>query len=270
MRSILFLPTDKIERLPKALGSGADKVIFDLEDGLAHDKKALGRSNFANLANRNFDGQPDKFLLRINALDTNEYQDDIKMLKSLSTLPYSIAIPKIESADECRTFLKDLGTDILILPQIETPRGIATVESWDCSNVEFSGIGFGSADYCASTGGDMGKASLAYGRGKIINAAALYNADALDGVWLDFRDPDGCREETEYVKTMGFKGRFAIHPDQIKPIHDAYTPTNEELEWAKGVLEEAKSAGTGAFKYQGKMVDAPVLAAARLIISREV
>ena len=67
MRSILFLPTDKIERLPKALGSGADKVIFDLEDGLAHDKKALGRSNFADLANRNFDGQPDKFLLRINA-----------------------------------------------------------------------------------------------------------------------------------------------------------------------------------------------------------
>ena len=87
MRSILFLPTDKIERLPKALGSGADKVIFDLEDGLAQDKKALGRSNFADLANRNFDGQPDKFLLRINALDTDEYQDDIKMLKSLSTLP---------------------------------------------------------------------------------------------------------------------------------------------------------------------------------------
>ena len=68
---------------------------------------------------------------------------------------------------------------------------------------------------------------------------------------------------------MGFKGRFAIHPDQIKPIHDAYRPTSEELEWAKGVLEEAKTAGTGAFKYQGKMVDAPVLAVARLIISRE-
>ena len=68
---------------------------------------------------------------------------------------------------------------------------------------------------------------------------------------------------------MGFKGRFAIHPDQIKPIHDAYRPTNEELEWAKGVLEESKTAGTGAFKYQGKMVDAPVLAVARQIISRE-
>ena len=108
MRSILFLPTDKIERLPKALGSGADKVIFDLEDGLAGDKKVVGRSNFADLANRNYDGQSDKFLLRINALDTQEYQEDIKMLKSLSTLPYSIAIPKIESPDECRTFLDDV------------------------------------------------------------------------------------------------------------------------------------------------------------------
>ena len=269
LRSILFLPTDKIERLPKAIGSGADKVIFDLEDGLAHENKAIGRSNFADLANRKYDGQADKLLLRINALDTEEYQHDITMLRSLPSLPYSIAIPKIESADECRAFLKDLGTDILILPQVETPRGIATIESWDCSNIEFSGIGFGSADYCASTGGDMGKASLAYGRGKIINAAALYNTLALDGVWLNFRDPDGCREETLYVKTMGFKGRFAIHPDQIKPIHDAYRPTTEEIEWAKGVLEEAKTAGSGAFKYQGKMVDAPVLAVARLIISRE-
>ena len=269
MRSILFLPTDKIERLPKALGSGADKVIFDLEDGLAHDKKNIGRSNFADLASNNYNGQPDKFLLRINALDTEEYKEDIKMLKSLSSLPYSIAIPKIESADECRTFLEDLGKRILILPQIETPRGIANIEQWDTTNIEFSGIGFGSADYCASTGGDMGKASLAYGRGKIINAAALYNTLALDGVWLDFRDPDGCKEETLYVKSMGFSGRFAIHPDQINPIHDAYRPTAQELEWAKGVLEEAKSAGTGAFKYQGKMVDAPVLAVARSIISRE-
>ena len=269
MRSILFLPTDKIERLPKALGSGADNVIFDLEDGLAHDKKNIGRSNFADLASNNYNGHPDKFLLRINALDTEEYKEDIKMLKSLSSLPYSIAIPKIESADECRTFLEDLGKRILILPQIETPRGIANIEQWDCTNIEFSGIGFGSADYCASTGGDMGKASLAYGRGKIINAAALYNTLALDGVWLDFRDPDGCKEETLYVKSMGFSGRFAIHPDQINPIHDAYRPTAQELEWAKGVLEEAKSAGTGAFKYQGKMVDAPVLAVARSIISRE-
>ena len=269
MRSILFLPTDKIERLPKALGSGADKVIFDLEDGLAHDKKTFGRANFAELANRNYDGQPDKFLLRINALDTKEYKDDIKMLKSLSTLPYSIAIPKIETPDECRTFLNDVGKKVLILPQIETPRGIANIESWECSDIDFSGIGFGSADYCASTGGDMGKASLAYGRGKIINAAAIYNTIALDGVWLDFRDPDGCREETEYVKSMGFKGRFAIHPDQIKPIHDAYKPSRQELEWAKGVLEEAKTSGTGAFKYQGKMVDAPVLAVAGSILLRE-
>ena len=120
MRSILFVPTDKIERLPKAIGSGADKVIFDLEDGLAHDKKAIGRSNFADLAYRNYDGQSEKLLLRINALDTEEYQEDIKLLRSLPSLPYSIAIPKIESANECRLFLKDLGKFISAAEEVNS------------------------------------------------------------------------------------------------------------------------------------------------------
>ena len=73
MRSILFLPLDKIERVPKALGSNADKVIFDLEDGLAKDKKDFGRENFIEFSKTNFDNQPQKFLLRINGLDTNDY-----------------------------------------------------------------------------------------------------------------------------------------------------------------------------------------------------
>ena len=100
LRSILFLPTDKMERLSKAIGSGADKVIFDLEDGLADDKKTIGRSNFVDLAKRNYDGHSDKLLLRINALDTEEYKEDIKMLKSLPSLPYSCLLYTSDAADE--------------------------------------------------------------------------------------------------------------------------------------------------------------------------
>ena len=95
MRSILFLPLDKPERISKAIGSGADKVIFDLEDGLARDKKDIGRENFINFANSNYDNQQEKFLLRINGLDTKEYHEDLEMLKSISVLPFAIAIPKI-------------------------------------------------------------------------------------------------------------------------------------------------------------------------------
>ena len=270
MRSILFLPLDKIERVPKALGSNADKVIFDLEDGLAKDKKDFGRENFIEFSKTNFDNQPEKFLLRINGLDSNDYHDDIKMLKGCPNLPYSIAIPKIEDAKECQSFLNDLGKDILVLPQIETPKGIANIEFWDVVGINFSGIGFGSADFTAMTGGDMGVDSLAYSRGKIVNASALYNTIALDGVWLDFRDAEGCFSETKLIKSMGFKGKFAIHPDQIEPIHRAYNPTEEELIWAKGVLKASETAGTGAFNFEGKMVDAPVLARAKSIIEREV
>jgi len=136
MRSILFLPLDKIERVPKALGSNADKVIFDLEDGLAKDKKDFGRKNFIEFSKSNFDNQPEKFLLRINGLDSHNYNDDIKMLKSCPNLPYSIAIPKIEDAKECQSFLNDLGKDILVLPQIETPKGIANIEFWDVEGIK--------------------------------------------------------------------------------------------------------------------------------------
>mgnify|MGYP001302254511 CR=1 FL=1 len=209
MRSILFLPLDKIERVPKALGSNADKVIFDLEDGLAKDKKDFGRKNFIEFSKSNFDNQPEKFLLRINGLDSNDYNDDIKMLKSCPNLPYSIAIPKIEDAKECKSFLNDLGKDILVLPQIETPKGIANIEFWNVEGINFSGIGFGSADFTAMTGGDMGIDSLAYSRGKIVNASALYNTIALDGVWLDFRDAEGCYQ-TE-----------ALRPDRKREIIDA-------------------------------------------------
>ena len=76
--------------------------------------------------------------------------------------------------------------------------------------------------------------------------------------------------KTKLIKSMGFKGKFAIHPDQIEPIHRAYNPTEEELIWAKGVLKASETAGTGAFNFEGKMVDAPVLARAKSIIEREV
>ena len=78
----------------------------------------------------------------------------------MSNLPYSIAIPKIEDAKECKSFLNDLGKDILVLPQIETPKGIANIEFWNVEGINFSGIGFGSADFTAMTGGDMGIDSL--------------------------------------------------------------------------------------------------------------
>ena len=88
MRRILFFPWDKIERVPKALASNSDKVIFDLEDGLAKDKKVFGRENFVEFSKSNFDNQPEKFLLRINGLDSNDYHEDIKMLKSCPKSPY--------------------------------------------------------------------------------------------------------------------------------------------------------------------------------------
>ena len=104
MRSILFLPLDKIERVPKALASNSDKVIFDLEDGLAKDKKDFGRKNFIEFSKNNFDNQPEKFLLRINGLDSNDYHDDMKMLKNCPNLPILLPYQKLKMLKSVNLF----------------------------------------------------------------------------------------------------------------------------------------------------------------------
>lgn len=111
----------------------------------------------------------------------------------------------------------------------------------------------------------MAAASLAFGRSQVINAAALAGHAAVDGAWLDYRDKAGLRDEAAMVKSLGFDGKIAIHPDQVATINDVFSPTPEEISTARDVLAAADAAGGGAFAFEGRMIDAPVLDRARRI-----
>lgn len=269
LRSLLFLPATRLERLGKALASGADMVVLDLEDGVGPEDKPAARQALDDLARLDMKAHEGRIAVRINSLATADGIRDLAMMLDWQAWPAMLVVPKVEAAAEVRQVaaLASTGASApALLLTLETAAGILAAEDIAAAAPSGSVLGYGSADHMAETGGTMTPTSLAFGRGQVLNAAAKRQLSAVDGVWLDFRDTKGLTAEAELAKSMGFTGKIAIHPDQIAPIHRVFTPTPEEVEDAKALLGAVASAGKGAFAFNGRMVDAPVLARARKIV----
>lgn len=270
LRSLLFLPANRLERLGKALASGTDMVVLDLEDGVGPDAKPAARQALDDLARSEMTAHAGRIAVRINPLASADGIRDLAMMLDWDVWPAMLVVPKVEAAAEVRqvaALVVASGPSApALLLTLETAAGIAAAVDIAAAAPQGSVLGYGSADHMAETGGTMTPASLAFGRGQVVNAAATRRLAAVDGVWLDFRDPEGLAAEAELVRSMGFAGKIAIHPDQIAPIHRVFTPTPAEVADAKALLDAAASAGSGAFAFNGRMVDAPVLARAKRIV----
>ncbi len=269
LRSLLFLPAIRLERLEKALASGADMIVLDLEDGVGPEDRSAARRALDDLARSGMKAQADRIAVRINSLATADGIRDFAMMLEWSAWPAMLVVPKVEAAAEVRqvaALASAKGSPLALLLTLETAAGIASACDIAAAAPSGSVLGYGSADHMAETGGTMSEASLAFGRGQVVNAAATRRLSAVDGVWLDFRDTAGLASEAELVKSMGFSGKIAIHPDQVAPINSVFTPTPAEVTDAKALLDAVASAGNGAFAFNGKMVDTPVLARAKRIV----
>ncbi len=268
-RSILFVPATRPERVPKAAATGADAVCVDLEDAVApSDKPAARAAVWEQLEVLRSLGVPS--ILRINALTSREGLHDMVALIESPAAPNGLFLPKCDSAEEVRwvdSLLGDLHPDMEVLPIVESVKGLDNVAAIAGASPRVSAIGFGSADYSAEIGSDMGWDALAYARGRIAAGTGRHGVAAIDGVWLDYNDDDGLRGETARVAAMGFSGKIAIHPRQVPVINEVLTPSEESVARAQRIVTAAAEAGGGVTTLDGQMIDEPVVQGARRIVA---
>ncbi|MBV9514952.1 MAG: CoA ester lyase [Mycobacteriaceae bacterium] len=254
----LFCPADRPERFAKA-AAVADVVILDLEDGVAAADRESAR---AALVDSPLD--PAKTVVRVNAAVTDDYHAD---LKTVARTDYTtVMLPKCEGAQQVKA-LEPLQVIVLV----ETPLGAVTVaESVQADNAV--GVMWGSEDLFAALGGTANRNPdgtlrdvARHVRSVSLLAAKAYSRLALDSVYLDINDLDGLRAEVDDAVAVGFDAKVAIHPSQLPVIRAGYTPTPDQLDWARGVLAAAQDR-RGVFELDGMMIDMPVLRRARHIL----
>ena len=270
-RSALFTPGDELEMMRKAMRMESDVIIFDLEDAVSQANKELARETVLEALEESDDAGPNVWV-RINALEVGG-DEDVAALAEAELSPDRVLVPMIESVEQLEAVsarFEETGFECKIAAIVETAGGVAHVESI-AAYPELTGIVFGAEDYTA----DMGivelddRSYLNYARARIAVAGAAADIDALDTVYTDLGNTEGLREDSRQAINYGYDGKAAIHPTQIETINEVFTPDEEKIEWAKGVLEARDEAGDkGVFEYEGEMIDAPILSRAEEILRR--
>lgn len=270
-RSALFTPGDELEMMRKATEMGSDVVIFDLEDAVSRANKELARETVPEALTETENTETTVWV-RINPLELGG-DDDIAALSDAEVAPDSVLVPMVETLEELQeatAHFEETGLEAEIVALVETATGLANVEEL-IAHPQLSGLVFGAEDYTA----DMGiielddRSYLDYARSRIAVAGAAADITTIDTVYTDLGNAEGLREDARQALNLGYDGKAAIHPNQIETINEVFTPSEEKIEWAEGVLEARDEAGDkGVFEYEGEMIDAPILARAEEILRR--
>lgn len=274
-RSLLYSPGDEPEMLKKAVASGADTVIFDLEDAVAPAARDEARRTVREMLDGLDDPDP-SISVRINPYDRTGPEDLEMIVRNGTRLPDSVVLPKVEHAEQVDRVTADLATasatSVDVIPLIETAAGLLAVEEIAAASGVIA-VAYGDQDYTADVGATITdeKTESLYARQRVVAAAAAAGVDAIDTVHTDIEDTVGLREQTRRALKFGFDGKLAIHPVQIPVINEAFTPEDEEIEWAERVLagqEQAEQENSGVFTVDGQMIDPPLVERARAILRR--
>lgn len=269
-RSVLFTPGDRGEMQRKAVGFGADAVVFDLEDGVAPGEKVTARETVRETLAAI---DPDcEVCVRVNVAPETAAADLDAVLDG--SQPDSVMLPKAAGPGDVERLadqLDERDVDLPVLALIESAAGvlsareIAAVEATDA-------LLFGAEDLAADTGAlrtDEGTEVLT-ARSQVVLAAAAEEVDAIDTHYPDVGDTDGLAEDARFALQLGYDGKMALHPEQVRVINEAFTPDSERVEWAQRILDAESGADTEAavLVVDGEMVDAPQIKQARRIVER--
>jgi citrate lyase subunit beta/citryl-CoA lyase len=258
----------------KAPGSGADTVVFDLEDAVAPGRKAEARESVNGvLTDPGFD--PDcEVCLRVNPTPSVA-DEDIDVALSGTPRVDSVMVPKADSAAAVREMdelLREHGYDLPVIALCESASGVLHAEEI-AATPAVDAVAFGAEDLSADIGAtrtDEGT-EVSHARQHVVLAASAAQIDAIDTVFTDIEETDRLAEETRFAGQLGYDGKMAIHPAQVAVINEAFTPDDEEVEWAERVLEardDAEADGRGVFRVDDEMIDAPLIARAERIMER--
>ncbi|WP_424628406.1 HpcH/HpaI aldolase/citrate lyase family protein [Bradyrhizobium sp. SYSU BS000235] len=272
-RTLLFAPGSRPELLAKAQTGEADALIFDLEDSVPVNAKDEARRNIASVLAA---GLAKPMFLRISNPRAGDAVSDLAVLgqaRDLSNVA-GVILPKADSENDVRAVAalltsveEKLGATaghLAILPLIETCLGLRNTFEMARASTRVCGMSLASAeegDFMVDLGGRWTPESraLAYARSKmVVDARAAGLQWIVDGVFMNLRDTDALRTECEIARELGFVGKMAIHPTQVAVMHQVFSPSEEEVDYATGLLaafEEGEARGVGAVKYRGMMVD---------------
>jgi citrate lyase subunit beta/citryl-CoA lyase len=286
MRSLLFAPADSAKKLDKALGSGADAVIIDLEDSITPERKAAAREGAASFLREavKSTSRP-RLLVRVNGLQTGLTDDDLDAI--VPARPDAIMLPKAEGgaaivhADAKLTAREaihglDDGHIKIVAIATETAASLFLAGTYGNSSPRLFGLTWGAEDLSAELGAEANRDRdgnfldpYRLARVLCLAGAAAARVDAIDTVYVDFRNDAGLRRECEEARRDGFTAKMAIHPGQVQAINAAFTPTSEALATARAIVAAfAATPGIGTVGLNGVMYDRPHLARAMRLLKQ--
>ncbi len=270
-RSFIFSPGTDPAMFPKAIASGADIVCLELEDGVAPQHKDQARGNMLAIF---AEPQPEdgvERIVRVNMQGTPEGAADMAAILDTETPPPALMLPKINAPEEVHRVSEALGaaghpTRLQVI--IETNRGLEAAWEIAQASTRVDALLFGGVDMAADLRCTNAWEPLLYARSRVVHAAAGAGIDVIDVPWLDLNDRDGMIAEAEASARLGFTGKGSIHPRQIADINAVFSPSAEEIAYARKVTAAFAEADSGLVVVDGKLIELPVLRTMERILAK--
>jgi citrate lyase beta subunit len=274
------MPGDDRRKIEKSTTIGVESICMDMEFGTAGSRKVVARAVISK-AMKELDFGNSERCIRINSIGSGFEKDDLAA--ALAAQPDSIVVPKIETAQQIKWVSDQIESyelsnklnlgSIRLLIGLETAKGILNLREIAEADKRLEAMIFGAEDYGASVGATRTKegTEVLYARSAVVTACAANDLQAIDMVYIDFKDTEGLRAEAQQGAGFGFSGKQVIHPNQVPVTQEAFTPSDEAIAYAKRVVESFEASqkeGKGAYALDGKMIDMPLLKNAQKVLGR--
>jgi (S)-citramalyl-CoA lyase len=269
-RSFIFSPGTDLSMFGKALASGADIVCVELEDGVAPKDKDTARANMLGIFAEPQADDGIERIVRINVLGSPEGEADLAAVLDAKSPPPALMMPKVNNPEEVRRVadaLDGAGLSTRLQIIIETNPGLEAAYEIAQASDRVDALLFGGVDLAADLRCEYGWEPLLYARSRVVHAAAGAGIDVIDVPWLDLGDEAGLRQEAEASARLGFTGKGSIHPRQIPVINEIFSPSAEQIAYARKVVAAFAEADTGLVVVDNKLIELPVLRSMERILA---